>query len=77
MIKYKLTVSFRDTVIHPFLKSFVKCFTVEVTEDQLDGDETCISIGNVAYPIHNITSIKREVVADELQSKDDEPANGA
>lgn len=77
MIKYELTVSFRDTVIHPFLKSFVECFTVEVTEDQLDGDETCISIGNVAYPIHNITSIKREVVADELQSKDDDPANGA
>lgn len=77
MIKYKLTISFRDTVTHPFLKSSVKCFTVEATEDQLYGDETCISIGNVIYPIHNITSVKREVVADELQSEDDDPANGA
>ena len=77
MIKYKLTVSFRDTVIHPFYNRSVNSFTVEATNDQFGCDETCISIGNVAYPIHNITSIKREVVADELQSEDDDPANGA
>lgn len=77
MQKFKLTIAFRDEVIHPFYGSFDKCFTVEVTENQLNGDDTCISIGDVAYPIHNITCIKREVIASDLQGETNDSADGA
>lgn len=51
--------------------------TVEVTENQLNGDDTCISIGDVAYPIHNITCIKREVIASDLQGETNDSTDGA
>lgn len=76
MVKYKIAIFFRDIVMHPFTGSQCKSFTVEATEDQIDGDGDFFVIGNTAYPVHNITCLKREIIDNEVQRENDDQANG-